>query len=213
MKKTLFSIIFALALSVMLFVTASAAETTKAEEWYNSSQASTGLVMDVIMETDAFDIKQTVYTKGEKAASEVVINDSLIRIIADEKDVIIFSPELPFIHIRYRGMIEDITSGLQLQLPETTEFSLTFVKSYEETEGETVYYVEEFINEEEETVSKYYFTDDELDKIKMSSPDAETVLNMIIDIKSYEVDDSIFEIPWYSINIAFLVRLFGWFIF
>ncbi len=211
MKKTLFSLIFALALAVMFFVTASATETTKTEDWYNSSQASLNeYVMDIIVDADGFEMKQTVYAKGGKAASETEINGSLIRIIADDKDIIIFSPELPFIHIKYRGMVEDLTLGLKL--PETTEFSLVFVESYEEIAGETVYYVEEFIDEEEETVSKYYFKGDELDRIEMSSPEDETALKMIMDIKSYEVDDSIFKIPWYSINIAFFVRILTLFI-
>ena len=34
---------------------------------------------------------------------------------------------------------------------------------------------------------------------------------IIMDIISYEVDDSIFKVPWYSINIAFLVRILALF--
>ncbi len=206
MKKTLFSVIFALALSFMMFVTASATETSKAEEWYYSNKAATGLVVDVIVEKDGTEVKQTLYSKGEKSATEAMIGNSLIRIITDSKDVIIFNPETPFIHVKYRGMAEDIIASTPL--PDNTKFLLTFVKSYEETVGETVYYVEELVHEKESTVYKYYFIGNELDRIEATQQKDGATINATMDIISYEVDESVFKVPWYSINIAFLIKLF-----
>ncbi len=210
MKKTLFSVIFALALSVMFFVTASAAETTKAEEWFNEAHAVSGMITEVTVETGDAAVTQILYTKGDNAASEVTVNGSTIRIIANSKDMIIFSPDMPFIHIKYRGMMEDIIASTPIT--DTSEFDLTFVKEYQETEGETVYDVEEF-TDSEGGICKYYFIGEELDKVETIVEDETASGKLIMDIISYEVDDSIFKVPWYSINIAFLVRIFGLFIF
>ncbi len=210
MKKTLLSVIFALSLSVMFFVTASATETTKAEEWYNETHAVTGMIMEVTAEAEGVEVKETLYSKGEKSAAEVMVGNSLIRIITDSKDIIIFSPDMPYIHIKYRGMAEDIISSIPM--PDTSIFLPTFVEAYEETVGETVYYVEEFVYEEENIVYKYYFIGDELDKIDALGKENGVTVNTVMDIISYEVDDSVFKVPWYSINIAFLVKLFGLFI-
>ena len=211
MKKTLLSVIFALALSVMFFVTASATETTKAEEWFNEAHAVTGMVMEVTAETEGIEVKEILYSKGENSAVEVVVGNSPIRIIANSKDVIIFSPNMPYIHVKYRGMAEDIIASTPL--PDVTEFLPTFVKSYEEAAGETVYYVEEFNCEKENIAYKYFFIGDELDKIEAIGQEDGITVKTVMDIISYEVDDSIFKVPWYSINIAFLVRLFGIFMF
>lgn len=210
MKKTLFSVIFALALSVMLFVTASATETTKAEEWYSEAHAVTGMIMEVTAETEGVEVSQTLYSKGEKSAAELMVGNSLIRIITDSKDIIIFSPDMPYIHIKYRGMAEDIISSTPM--PNLSKFLPTFVKAYEETEGETVYYVEEFIYNDGNIVYKYFFAGEELDKIEAVGQEDGITVKTVMDIISYEVDDSVFKVPWYSINIAFLVKLFGLFV-
>ena len=208
MKKTLLSVIFALALSVMLFVTASATETTKAEEWYNENHASTGMITELTVGTGDAAVTQLLYTKGDNAASEIAINGSTIRIIANSKDMIIFYPDMPFIHIKYRGMMEDIIASTPVT--DTSEFDMTFVKAYQETEGETVYDVEEFLDSES-AVCKYYFIGEELDKVETIVEDETASGKIIMDIISYEVDDSIFKVPWYSINIAFLVRILSLF--
>ena len=93
---------------------------------------------------------------------------------------------------------------------DTSEFDMTFVKAYQETEGETVYDVEEFLDSES-VVCKYYFIGEELDKVETIVEDETASGKIIMDIISYEVDDSIFKVPWYSINIAFLVRILSLF--
>lgn len=207
MKKTVFSIIFALALSVMLFVTASATESTKAEEWYNENNDS-GIVLDVTQVSDGKKIKMTAYSKGENFAADFKTNAGVLRIILNSKDVIAFSPDKPYFHMKLRGITKNIT----FITFDVTEFSPGFVKSYEETDGETVYYVEEFANNiGEEMVYKFYFTGDELDRIEATGQYNGSAQEMTMDINSYGVDDSIFKVPWYSFNITFFVILFGLF--
>lgn len=211
MKKTLFSIIFALALSVMLFVTASATETTKAEEWYNKN-AGSGIVLDATNAyKDGEKVKMQYYIKDENMMFTVMTSEiGEVRVIVDGgKKITMFSPEIPYIHMKMRltGVSEVINSF------NVANLSPGFVKSYEETDGETVYYVEEFANTiYEDAVYKFYFIGDELDKIEIVSYENGTRQSrMALKITSYGVDESIFKVPWYSINITFLVILFGLF--
>lgn len=206
MKKHLISVFFALVLGVLFFcVSASAAEaeTTKAEEWYNEAHAVTGMVMDFTVDDGYTSVTQRLYSKGEKAASEIDLDGSIIRIIANGEDVIIFSPDVPIIHVKFSGLGEAL-----VEIPEgvPTEFSLDFVKAYEQSEGDKTYYIEEF-TDADGAVYKYYFSGDELILIDTEiTVDGETATTRMM-IISYEVDDEIFEVPWYSINLYPLVML------
>ena len=161
MKKHLISFFFALVLSIMLFcVSASAteAETTKAEKWFNEHHAVTGMVTDMTINYGDSSVTERVYSKDGKEAAEVEINGRMLRLISDSKDVIMFYPDMPLFHVKFPGMAE-IMMGLIGEVP--TEFTLDFVKSYEVTEGDKTYYVEEFVDANG-NIGKYYFLGDEL---------------------------------------------------
>ncbi len=206
MKKHLISILFALVFSVLFFcVSASAteAEPTKAEKWYNEAHAVTGMVSDITIGDGYSSITERVYSKGDKAAAEVDLNGSKIRVITDSKDLILFNPDMPIFHVKFSGLGE-----IMVEIPEgvPTEFSLDFVKAYEHTEGEKTYYIEEF-TDADGTVYKYYFLGDELILVDaVVSAEGETITTRIM-IISYEVDDEVFEIPWYSINLYPIVMI------
>lgn len=206
MKKHLISIMFALVLSIMLFcVSASAteAETTKAEKWFNEHHAVTGMVTDMTIDYGTTSVTERIYSKDGKEAVDVEVNGRMLRLISDSKDVIMIYPDMPIFHVKFPGMAE-ILIGLIGEAP--TEFTLDFVKSYEVTEGDKTYYVEEFLDKDG-NVGKYYFLGDELvflEAIVESNGETGTTRTAII---SYEVDDEIFEIPWYSINLYPLVMI------
>lgn len=205
MKKHLVSILFALILGVIFCVSASAteAEPTKAEKWYNEAHAVTGMVSDITIGDGYSSITERVYSKGDKAAAEVDLDGSKVRVITDSKDLIIFNPDMPIFHVKFSGLGE-----IMVEIPEgvPTEFSLDFVKAYEHTEGDKVYYIEEF-TDADGTVYKYYFLGDELILVDaVISAEGEAVTTRI-KIISYEVDDEIFEIPWYSINLYPIVMI------
>ncbi len=205
MKKHLVSILFALILGVIFCVSASAteAEPTKAEKWYNEAHAVTGMVSDITIGDGYSSITERVYSKGDKAAAEVDLDGSKVRVITDSKDLIIFNPDMPIFHVKFSGLGE-----IMVEIPEgvPTEFSLDFVKAYEHTEGDKAYYIEEF-TDADGTVYKYYFLGDELILVDaVISAEGEAVTTRI-KIISYEVDDEIFEIPWYSINLYPIVMI------
>ncbi len=205
MKKHLISMFFALIIGVIFCVSASAteAEPTKAEKWYNEAHAVTGMVTDITIGDEYSSVTQRLYSKGDKAASEIDLDGTRIRVIVDSKNLIIFNPDMPIFHVKFKGLGE-----IMVEIPEgvPTEFSLEFVKAYEHTEGEKTYYIEEF-TDADGTVYKYYFLGDELILVDATiKAESETVTTRMM-IISYEVDDEIFEIPWYSINLYPIVML------
>lgn len=205
MKKHLISILFALILGVIFCVSASAAdaEPTKAEKWHSEAHGVTGIVLDYTIDDGYTSVTQRLYSKGDKAVSEVDLDGSVIRIIADSEDVIIFNPDMPIFHVKFSGLSEALAGAFET-VP--TEFTPDFVKSYEHTEGDKTYYIEEFVDDEG-IIYKYYFIGDELIFIDNSITVEEDTLTTRMMIISYEVDDEIFEIPWYSINLYPIVML------
>lgn len=205
MKKHLISILFALILGVIFCVSASAteSETTKAETWYNEARAVTGLVTDITVGDGYSSMAMRVYSKDGKAAAEVDLDGTKIRVITNSEDIILFNPDMPIFHVKFKGLVEAFAEYTEV-VP--TEFNLDFVKSYEHTEGDKVYYIEEF-TDADGVVYKYYFLGDELiliDIVITSEGETVTTRMMII---SYEVDEEIFEVPWYSINLYPLVMI------
>ncbi len=205
MKKHLISILFAFVLGVIFCVSASATEAdiTKAEKWVNEAHSVTGMISDLTVITDYASSTQRLYSKGEKAASDIEINGKSVRLITDSKDLIIFSPDMPLFHVKFKGLGEAM-----IEIPEgmPTEFSLDFVKAYEHTEGDKTYYIEEF-TDEEGILYKYYFVGDELIFMDAEITSGEVSEKVRIVIISYEVDDEVFEIPWYSIDIYPIVMI------
>lgn len=205
MKKHLISILFALVLGVIFCVSASAteAETTKAEKWHSEAYGVTGLVLDYTIDDGYSEMTQRLYSKGDRAVSEVEVDGSMLRIITDSEDIVLFNPDMPIFHVRFKGFTEVITEAFGI-VP--TEFDADFVKSYEHTEGDKTYYIEEFVDDEG-VIYKYYFIGDELIFVDNSITVEEDTFTSRMVIISYEVDDEIFEIPWYSIDLYPLVMI------
>ena len=207
MKKHLISILFALVFSVMFFcVSASAteSETTKAEKWYNEAHAVTGMVTDQTTTIEGISTTVRSSVKDGKEAAELEINGSKFRMISNGKDIILFDPDMSLFHVKFPGMAETLLGLVGAEVP--TEFSLDFVDAYEHTEGDKTYYIEEF-TDANGTEYKYYFLDDNLIFIEFAGSSSGETFSSKIVIVSYEVDDKIFEIPWYSIDLYPLVMI------
>lgn len=77
----------------------------------------------------------------------------------------------------------------------------TFIESYEEKIGNTTYYVEKY--EFEESVIKYYYSDNEF-KFAETTDEYDSYTTTLI---STEVDDRILRMPFYSIDLTFILEL------
>ncbi|MBQ9851171.1 MAG: hypothetical protein IJO36_10760 [Clostridia bacterium] len=114
-------------------------------------------------------------------------------ILLDGNYLYIYLTSFPLFYFKFNvGEIEYID-------PTDTEY--TYIKSYNEKIGNTTYYVDEYMHED--TTSKYYYLNDEFKFCKSIEDGYTTTMTL----ESTDVDDRIFKIPFYSINITFI---FDW---
>lgn len=204
MKKKILSLLLSATLIFSMFsLTAFAQETTKTEQCLENGlqefYSRITLYDDYNMEIDSYDI----YLAGNKASiKNITLFDNFkIDCVYNGNKVFIYPSGFPFIHFQ----VEDDFSNDSYDSSETNDFSdkLTFVKSYEQKINSTVYYVEEFNYEDPEfdyssEIQKYCFLGDELKLIIQESEDQITHTEIV----STDVDDNVFELPFFSINLT-----------
>lgn len=199
MKKILSVFLTAVILVMSVFcVNAFAQEQTRTEKWAQN------------VNNYDFETKITNKINGEKTVARMYIKDgkiafttnfplsdtinTKIKIIIKDGYVYIFFSDFPFFHLK-----TEVTNEM-FDTPQIGE--LIFVKSYEEQNGSVTYYVEEF-EDENNNICRYYFSGDTLVKIEAESIDEyNNNISSIMEIVSYEVNDSVFRVPFFSINIA-----------
>lgn len=199
MRKILSVFLTAVVLVMSVFcVNAFAQEQTRMEKW---TQNVDDYEFEAKITNKINDEKNVakMYVKGKKIAliSNLPLTDNMntkIKFIIKDGYVYILFPDFPFFHFKIEGN-EDM-----FQIPEIGE--LIYVKSYEKQNGSVTYYVEEF-EDENNNICKYYFFGDALVKIEAESIDEyNNHMSSIMEIVSYEVNDSVFRVPFFSINIA-----------
>lgn len=122
---------------------------------------------------------------------------STVKLILKDGKCFLSFPAIPFLHFEYEGE--------EFALPELNDIEpdgMIFVKTEEIVVDNTTYRVDEYVDSYGATI-KIYYEDDRVLKIESAGYDedmnySESTLKII----SYEVDDSVFEIPRYSINIT-----------
>ena len=156
---------------------------------------------------------------GEKITARIYYKDSKIAMVQDipytdfislptkiiikDEEVYMYSPSFPFVHVKFA--VEDV------MLPEwedaTQPEDMTLVKTEEITDGEIKYTIEEYITVDGINY-KYIFENGKLIRIEISGYDENgDYCESSLDLISDKVDDSVFEIPWYSIELSFLIDI------
>lgn len=202
MKKIISAALVAVILVISVFsVSAFAQEQTKAEKWDDKDLMQ--FEAFIRSETDGEIVNAHMYIKDKKISfiSEFPLTDNkdvTMKVIISDGHFYLIFPSFPFFYLKY-----EITDEL---LPYIGKISATdettLVNCTEITDGDTIYYVEEYVYNNG-TSSKFYFVGDELYKLESKAFDEYGVsLKSEIQIVTCEVDDSMFEIPWYSINLT-----------
>ncbi|MBQ2903636.1 MAG: hypothetical protein IJE48_04490 [Clostridia bacterium] len=210
MKKIISVILSAVILVMSAFsVNAFAQEQTRVEKWYENLTDITEY--ELIMKTKIGNMEADARCYCENGDIAIVTDMPLsdekdIRIKAIAKDGYFYLtfPSLPFLYLKYdleETPISDVFS-------ETVSYEdLTLINAGETNEYGTTYYLEEYSVDENVSV-KYYFEGENLCFSVASEVDEEgNEFEYISKFVSFEVDDSVFEIPWYSINITPIVIL------
>lgn len=199
MKKLISVFLTAIILIMSVFcVGAFAQEQTKSEKWMQNffeQEAKIRVTTEVYGEETVSDM----YFKDGKIASVFYMPlsrniDIKIKVIINNGYFYILFPDFPLFHLK-----DEITEDM-LIIPEADE--LTYLKSYEKQDGTITYYVEEFTNEQN-MICKYYFIGENLIRIEAGGTDEYGEhSSSIVEILSDKVDDSVFRVPFFSINIA-----------
>ena len=215
------------ALSVIIIVmslfstTAFAQEQTRYEKWcqnYSTNEFEANLYSKIGDESAEYHF----YLKDNKAAFTTVIpitsnNTDEITCIYDGNSFNLFIHSMPLFYFKFDA--NDFSFEEVYEMFNNAETEYTFIKSYEYNQGNTTYFVEEYSynieveDYSEQGTAKYYFIGDELiiSESYFIDENGNSVYHRL-EYLSYEVDDSVFKIPWYSINILpileFVLSLF-----
>ncbi len=207
MKKTL-SIIMSVILIISVFSLNAFAATTKTETLVDKINTEKEVAVtltagDIPLFGANSDATDTIYIKDDKAAYDYNAGFINIRVVLDDDEIIAFLPVFPYVHVKLDskaigsvdiwGIIDEATN--------ITFGVLNYVGSYEEEfEGKT-YYVEEF-NDRAQVTSKFYYDGDDLKILNVTDKKTNSVQNTYFEDISFEVDDSIFELPLISFDMT-----------
>ncbi len=209
MKKIISVSIAAVLLVMSVFsVNVFAADTTKTEALLDKLNTSKEVAVslkagDIPLFGSNSDASDTVYIKGDMAAYEYNAGFLSVRVVLNGDEIVAFLPILPFIHVKLEssalgsvdiwGLIEDATK--------VTMGVLAYVDTYEEELGGVKYTVEEF-NDRAQVTSKFYYQNDELKLLNVVDKQTNSVQNTYFESISFDVDDSIFELPAISFDLT-----------
>lgn len=213
MKKltSIFLTVIILIMSVFS-VSASAQEQTRTEKWIESDSKNEIKIQAKSVGTiqDNLETEMTIMHKNGKIliCFSIPVSDSFsptVKMIYEDNNFFLYFPSFPYLHIK---LPVEIVGTTIYDIGFISEIDFNSVKTYEEKEGDKIYYVEEFVNENGEN-EKYFFIEDDLVKIETSFFDenGEKFLTTLLITPSI-INDKVFEIPWYSINVFPLFFLF-----
>lgn len=208
MKKIISVSIAAIILVMSVFSVNAFAANTKTETLLNKLNTSKEVAVsfeagDIALFGSSSNASDTVYIKGDKAAYEYNAGFLSVRVVLDGDEIVAYLPIFPYIHVKLEssalgsvdvwGLIEDATK--------ITMGVLAYVDTYEEELGGIKYTVEEF-NDRAQVTSKFYYQNDELKLLNVVDKQTNSVQNTYFESISFEVDDSIFELPAISFDLT-----------
>ena len=210
MKKKILSLLLSATLIFSMFsLTAFAQETTKAQTWIENHAHE--IHFKTISNFDNSENVYEFYVKNDKMLIKNAPMENFINldVLYDGESYYIYPSKFPFLHF----MITDGTGYNPAQdIIPTSLDGYYFIKSYTKTINSKEYYVEAFNDFEEyngySSLIEFIFEDDEL-KFIASDDDFDSRIEII----STQVDDSVFEPPFFSINLTaiftIISRFFG----
>lgn len=207
MKKTI-SIIMSVILIVSVFSLNAFAATTKTEALLDKLNTSKEVAVtltagDIALFGSASDATDTIYIKDDKVAYEYKAGFINARLVIEDDEIIGFMPAFPYVHVKLDsaaigsidvwGLIEEATN--------LTLGVLNYVGSKEETVDGKTYYVEEF-NDRAQVTSQFFYDGDDLKILKVYDAQTGSVQYTYFEDITFEVDDSIFELPLISFDLT-----------
>lgn len=209
MKKKLLSLLLAATLVFSMFsFTAFAEEKTRTEQWLEKGLNEFCFHVTVCDTDYVITDSYNIYYKANKISfNNVTLFGNLkANVVFDGEKAFLYPSGFPFIHFQFE---EDFEADQDENFVMTDILDdLSFIKNYEQKINSTVYYVEEFVYVDPEIddsaeIYKFCFSGDEL-KLILTKSEYKITQNEII---SNDVDDNVFKLPLFSINLTPIFRM------
>ncbi len=216
MKKTISVFIASVILIMSVFsVNAFAAETPKTDTLLDKLETATEVSVTLRAgETKLFGIlpatiTNTVAIKGNNICYEYNAGFINARVVANDDGIFGYMPTLPYFYVK---MDTNPLKGanvwaMVLEAANLTQVFTRYLKSYEETVGDTKYYVEEY-DDREFVTSKFYYVGDDLKMLVVTDSSTGSVQYTYFDDISFKVDDSMFSTPAMAFDLTPLLKTF-----
>lgn len=211
MKKTL-----ALALAVLMMLSVFSVGTlavgTKTEALFDAAEEKkelavtfrTGMLPEF---GSSYSVVNTAYIKGDKIAYDFDNGFIELRTVLQDDGLYSYLTTFPFIHMKTSDLTlgnTDIWQTIKGLSDFTMDF-LVFVRSYETTIDGTTYYVEEF-SDRGSVINSFFYVGDDLKVLKAQDFMKDTIQYTYFDNVSLSVDDSVFELPSFSLNLTVIMK-------
>lgn len=212
MKKTLSIIIATIILVMSVFSVNAFAAETKTDALLNQLKDSKEVAVsleagDIPLFGNNSDASDTFYVKGDKAAYEYKAGFINIRVVLNGDEIVAFIPAFPYIHVKLETKaLGSLNIGALIEeATKVTTGVLNYVDTYEEDLGGVKYTVEEY-NDRAQVTSKFYYKGDDLKILRVDDKKTFSVQNTYFNSIEFEVDDSIFELPFISFDVTPLLQ-------
>ncbi len=211
MKKILSVILSALiilsAFSAGAFATE--AESTRYEKWCETHNINDGISVKIHTRANNMLISlfgAVIHFKDGKMAVEAEFDGKEFKAVTKDDDLCIFMTKLPIFHYKIKG--DELFGSIDMDL--TLDENTAFVESYETEVNGKALFVEEYLYDEgsQPMTFKFYFDGDELIYFGAEETIADMDFELYFEILSFEVDDAVFKMPAFSLDVTFLVDLF-----
>lgn len=197
MKKFLSVILSVILIFSAVSVTAFAAGTPKAEDILKSLDLEKGMEFEICVD---YIPATTLWVKGNKVAAQMNIDGFDLKLILKDGTLYMYFTDFPFVYFEH----EDADMPELDEAVSSLEIDGLFVESFEKEYNSKTYYVEKYAAGDGATL-EYYFLDDELKMVRSTDDENYTTE---IEIISTEVDDDVFELPFFCFNITPILNLF-----
>lgn len=207
MKKIL-SVILSVFIALSVFsIGAFANESAKLEKWCETHDFNSGIsVKTYIYITDILIgfINPVFHFKNGQTAMEININDKDIKMIEKDDILYFFPAKFPFVY--YKMNAEEFWGSDNTDI--NTE-DITFKESYETEYNNKTFFVEDYICETDgkQIILSAYFDGNDLKYIGFKEDYEGMEIEIYWEILSTNVDDKVFEMPSFSIDVSPIVDI------